>query len=363
MRQFMIGAAAAAVLPALTFSTSALADDTTIAKNHAPIGVMGDHMHHQGEVMFSFRYMRMSMSDNRIGTSSVTPGEIATTIPNRFFGAPGQPPTLRVVPTDMTMDMYMLGAMYGVTDWLTVMAMGMVVEKEMDHLTFMGGMGANILGEFTTASSGFGDTKLSALVRMFKTETGAVTHNAHLNLGVSLPTGSVSETDQILTPMGATPSPRLPYPMQLGSGSFDLEPGITYTGANEVFSWGAQYRATLRTDDNDEGYQLGDIHQATAWAQYGPRPWVSFSVRTLLRTQGDIDGIDPRIMAPVQTANPDFHGGDRVDIGVGVNFAGQHGAVKGHRLAVEMTFPVRQDLNGPQMETDWALTAGWQKAF
>lgn len=363
MRNLAVGAACAACL-----MSPAIAHGPTIAKDHAPIGVMGDHMHKQGEVMFSYRFMRMNMEGSRIGTDSVTPEEIATTVPNRFFGnppntVPGQPPTLRVVPLDMTMDMHMVGAMYGVTDWFTVMAMGQLVDNGMDHVTFQGGMGTNVLGEFRTETFGFGDTKVSGLFRLFETEMGGVRHNAHVNAGVSLPTGSIDETDQILTPMGGAPTPRLPYPMQLGSGTFDLEPGVTYNGRSNLLSWGGQYRATLRTGDNDEGYTLGDIHQATAWAQVGPAPWISFSARGLFRSQGSIDGIDPMIVAPVQTANPDFHGGERFDIGVGVNLAGQSGVIKGHRLAVEMLFPAYQDLNGPQMETDWTLTIGWQKAF
>ena len=32
--------------------------------NHAPITVMGDHIHEKGELMFSYRYMHMSMKDN-----------------------------------------------------------------------------------------------------------------------------------------------------------------------------------------------------------------------------------------------------------------------------------------------------------
>lgn len=334
-----------------------------MAKHHGPIGVMGDHMPHKGKVMMSFRYQRMRMEGSRIGADAVSPETIATTVPNRFFGAPGQPPTLRVVPTEMSMDMYMVGAMVGVTDWLTVMAMGMLVEKEMDHVTFQGPAGTTVLGGFETGTSGFGDTKVAGLVRLLKTEAGNVRHNAHLNLGLSLPTGSIVETDQILTPTGAMPSPRLPYPMQLGSGTVDFEPGATYTGASPAFSWGAQYRATIRSGDNDEGYALGDAHQATAWAQYGPKNWIAFSLRGLWRTQDAIDGIDPAIMAPVQTANPDFQGGDRFDIGVGLKLVGQKGAIRGHGLGVEMLFPVYQDLNGPQLETDWTLTLGWRKAF
>ncbi len=344
-------------------ATSAHADMATVAKDHAPIGVMGDHMHKAGEVMFSYRFMRMEMEGSRIGADKVTPEEIATTVPNRFFGAPMQPPTLRVVPLEMTMDMHMLGAMYGVTDWLTVMAMGMLVDTGMDHITFQGPAGTTVLGDFRTETFGFGDTKITALAHLFDFEQGGAEHALHLNAGVSIPTGSTTETDQILTPTGATPSPRLPYPMQLGSGTWDFGPGFTYNGRTERFSWGAQYLATIRAGDNNQGYALGDVHQATGWMQYGPAPWIAFSGRIAWRTQDAIDGIDPMIVAPVQTANPDFHGGDRVDVGVGVNLAGQRGAVRGHRLAVEFLIPVHQDLNGPQLETDWTLTIGWQKAL
>ena len=118
MRTFFIGAALAAAV-----SSPAFADGATVAKDHAPIGVMGDHMHKKGEVMFSYRFMRMNMAGSRIGTDPATPEEIVTTVPNRFFGNPMQPPTLRVVPLEMTMDMHMVGAMYAPTDWLTLMAM------------------------------------------------------------------------------------------------------------------------------------------------------------------------------------------------------------------------------------------------
>ncbi|MEM7730934.1 MAG: transporter, partial [Pseudomonadota bacterium] len=160
---------------------------------------------------------------NRIGTDSVSPETIATTVPNRFFGRPMQPPTLRVVPTEMSMNMHMVGAMYAPTDWLTLMAMGSYVTKDMDHITFMGPAGTTRLGTFTTNSSGFGDTKLGGLVRLYEDET----HHLHANIGFSLPTGSITETDRVLAPTGMRPTLRLPYAMQLGSGTFDLLPGLT----------------------------------------------------------------------------------------------------------------------------------------
>ena len=116
--------------------------------------------------MLSYRYMRMQMKDNREGTADLTPETIVTEVPNRFSGMPMQPPTLRVVPTDMTMGMHMLGVMYAPADWITIMAMTMIVQKEMSHITFQGGMGTNQLGTFTTESNGWGDSRLSALIKL-----------------------------------------------------------------------------------------------------------------------------------------------------------------------------------------------------
>ena len=40
-----------------------------------------------------------------------------------------------------------------------------------------------------------------------------------------------------------------------------------------------------------------------------------------------------------------------------------HRAANGHRLAIEIGFPIHQDLNGTQMETDLRVMLGWQWAF
>jgi hypothetical protein len=329
------------------------------ADNQAPFGVMGADMMRKGMWMVTYRYMRMEMEDNLIGTDSVTPEQIVTTVPNRFFGIPGQPPTLRVVPTEMSTDMHMFSAMYAPTDWLTIMGMVPYLDRSMDHVTFQGPVGTTQLGTFTTNASGFGDLKLMGLFRLW--EEGQ--HRLHLNAGLSFPTGSTTEEDDVLTPTGARLTQRLPYPMQLGSGTFDLMPGLSYKGRSGDIGWGAQYLGTIRLGDNDEGYSLGDIHEATGWASYSLTPSVSASLRIAGRTMDSIDGIDPRIVAPVQTADPSFQGGDRLALGLGMNFAAQQGSLEGLRGGFEFGLPVYQDLNGPQLETDWTLTAGVRYMF
>ncbi len=334
----------------------ALADEGHIdALDHAPIGVMGDHRHSQGEWMVSYRLMHMDMGGVQIGADSVTAEQVVTEVPNRFAGNPGQPPTLRIVPTSMRMDMHMAGLMYGLTDQVTLMVMANYVTKEMDHITFAGGMGTDRLGTFRTSPAGFGDTKVTALI--------GLTDNVHINAGVSVPTGSITETDDILTPMGGNPTVRLPYPMQLGSGTFDLEPGITWRGQNDDFGWGAQVMGTIRLGENDEGYSYGDRAMATAWLAKSITPAIALSGRLQAETLGQVDGIDPQIVGPVQTANPDFQGGESVTGLLGVNFAATDGPLRGWRLGIEGGIPIVQDLNGPQMPVDYTLTVGIQKSF
>lgn len=324
--------------------------------DHAPISVMGDHYHEAGEFMFSYRFMSMSMKDNLIGSDRVSPDAVATSVPNRFFGLPNQPPTLRVVPMEMTMDMHMVGFMYAPTDRVTLMGMASHVSKKMEHITYAGGMGTNVLGTFTAEASGVGDTSIAALISLHEDDNSRF----HITAGVSMPTGDVDVTDEVLAPTGMRPTLRLPYPMQLGSGTYDLLTGVTYTNFfSERASWGMQWRGVTRTGDNDEGYTLGDEQNLSAWVSRLVTPRVSWSARVEWFSRGNIDGIDPMIVAPVQTADPTSQGVDRIDLAFGINHVRQGG----HRLALELIAPIQQDVDGPQLETDWQLTAGYQFSF
>ena len=259
----------------------------------------------------------------------------------------------------MTMNMHMFGGMYAPADWLTLMVMGMYMEKSMDHITFRGGAGTIRQGTFTTTSDGPGDTTVTGMFKLFHSGR----HRVQLNAGISIPTGSITERDTILTPMGGAPEVRLPYPMQLGSGTFDFLPGIVYSGRSGKWGWGVQYTGTFRLGENDEDYSLGDKHKLTSWASYRWYDWFSTSFRIEGEKSGTIDGIDPDIAAPVQTADPHNQGGRTLSVLFGFNLAGQTGALMGHRLALEAGLPVYQDLNGPQLETDAVITLGWQYAF
>ena len=308
------------------------------ADDHAPIGVMGDHTHKQGEVMLSYRYMYMRMDGLRDGTSSLSTADVL----DQFM----------VTPTDMDMQMHMFGAMYAVANKLTLTGMIPYIKKSMNHVTRMG-------GRFKTESEGFGDFKLTGL---YEIKDWGNNNNLILNFGLSFPTGSIDEKDR--TPMG--PDQQLPYPMQLGSGTWDLLPGITYNGRVNNISWGGQARGVVRLGENARDYTLGDRLNLTGWTAYNLNHWLSGSFRLDWGFWGNIDGADPELNpAVVPTADPDRQGGNRLDALFGINFVNQIGPkwLQGHRFAAEFGFPLYQDLDGPQLETDWVLWLGWQYAF
>lgn len=319
--------------------------------DHAPIGVMGDHMHQAGEFMFSYRFMRMNMSDMVQGSNSRSASDIVTSVSNPF--AP--PATVRVVPKDMSTNMHMLGFMYAPNNDITLMAMLNYIERDMNLTTFEGMTGNTELGQFATASSGLGDSKLGLLYRLFD----STHHHLHFNLTWVIPTGSTDETDDVLTPMNMRMTMRLPYSMQPSNGSNQAQVGLTYTGKNKQFSWGSQLNTTTPLERNDEGYTVGDQYQLSSWLAYQLPQKTSLSLRLLYNHSERIKGQDNEIMAPVTTANPSNYGGHNLQAAVGINTV----IMNKHRVGLEYQVPLNYHAKGIQMDMDNMLTLGYQLAF
>lgn len=302
---------------------------------HAPIGVTGDHVHHAGETMLSYRYMLMDMNGLQNDSHGLSTGNVLK--------------SFKTTPTDMTMEMHMFGLMFAPGDTVTLMAMVPYTELSMNHLTRKG-------GKFQTNSSGLGDIRLTGLINAYNYGK----HRFIINSGVSLPSGSINERDD--TP--AAKDARLPYPMQLGSGTVDLLPGITYLGQADNFSWGAQGIATLHIGTNDNGYSKGDRFDSSLWGAIAPCKWMSASIRTAWNTWANIDGADAALNKTlVPTADPALRGGQQANLGFGLNFYVPEGPMKSLRLSSEFILPIYQDLQGPQLETDWTWIFGAQMSM
>lgn len=299
------------------------------------LNVIGGHTHPAGQKMLGYEFMYMDMDGHLNGTDDVGVSEILKKFPSASTG--------------MTVAVHMIEAMYAPTSELTLMAMLPIKDIDMDMV--MDGV------RFTEHSSGIGDLQLMTLYTLL----GSVSkgHRLILDAGMSFPTGSIDEKNTIF---GETFT--LEYPMQLGSGTYDLMPGLTYLGESKKLAWGAQFLTTLRFGRNDNGYRFGNEYGLMAWLGYAITDWFAPSVRINGRIWGNVHGADPTIDPTIDAeGDPDRQGGRRIDLLFGTNFFVPTGMLKGTRLMIEAGFPIYEDLDGPQLSTQWLLTAGLTYSF
>lgn len=341
--------------------------------SHAPLGVMADHAHEAGELMFSYRSMGMVMEGIRDGTTPISTEKALH--------------DYAMVPITMRMQMHMFGAMLAPHNRVTFMAMISYRDNSMEmegaHLHETGGHDHPV-GRHSMSTGGFGDLRLSALIPLLNTSNA----DFLLNAGVSVPTGAID----LKGTHGGSELTVLPYPMQLGSGSFELRSGATFAATRGSWSYGLQGRAAIPLNKNSQDYRLAPTVGSTLWGARRLNDWISVSLRGSFENWGGITSFVEHAemgtaedehdhtahhshAAPTASAqtvymsptmDPNLQGGTRATLAPGVNVIVPDkfsGILTGQRLAVEFQMPVYQNLDGPQMELDWTLIAGWQYAF
>lgn len=319
----------------------------------APAGVMYEHvLANKGDVMVGYRYMYSRQSGDILHNGdSVSDATLASDGCRGF--------DCNVRPTEMTMRMHMLDIMYAPTDWLTLMIMPQFMEMEMsmrqisdpdpaDHMSHMA-IDHALEGHKT---SGLADTEIHALFSLHEKGDSRL----HMGLGLSVPTG---EVDAAMNMSGHAMA--MDYGMQLGSGTLDFKPSVTYTNTSGQRSWGAQAVGVMRLEsENKSGYALGDMVQATAWLSQGMGAGISASVRGLYTWQDAIRGKYNNTL--VRIGPNDYasnYGGRFLDLGLGLSATIQSGALTGHRVSLEWLQPVMDDPNGYQLERKGTLVFNW----
>lgn len=332
MKKILSKIAAISAIASFSFGANLFAHSShQQADDHAPIGVMRDHVHNKGEFMASYRFKYMKMHDLRAGDNKSNKHEVFK--------------SYNMSPVEMSMKMHMLGAMYGVTDNLTLTGMLSAAEKNMTSEMKMNGR------NMKARTAQIGDSKINALYQFLNKDK----KRAQFNLGLSLPTGAYNEKNNVT---------QLPYAMQIGSGSYELLPGVSYVNKKYDFSFGAQINATFRLDANDRGYKLGDAYNATAWIAKNINSALSLSTRLDYNKKEAIEGVDKSLNTVLTPAsNISVYDSQRLDLLLGSNFIVPKGALKGNRIGLEFGMPIYERIDGPLLETDYVINLGWQKTF
>ena len=295
-----------------------------------PFGIMSGRA---GQWMIGYQYMFERLDGILSGSNGITEADVL-----REF---------QTSPTDMTMQTHMGMLMYAPTDRLALMAMLPYVKMSMGEVHRDGSRSAE-------RSNGIGDLELRGLYSLHSAKD--LRHRILANFGVGFPTGSINHSD--------AEGSRLEYPMQTGSGTYSLLPGITYLGQLLPWSWGAEFSSKVRLGRNEHGYREGNRYEPRMWVARQLTRWVSLSAGANGELLENIHGTDS-LLDPTDepTKDPNRQGGKRLDAVLGATFTPLGRFFKGQQFLVQGDVPVAQSLNGPQLKRSYMLHVAWQREF
>ena len=300
----------------------------------APVGVKVGGEKESGAWSFSYQYTRTDGSGLLDGRGQVTSEDVFA---DDYDASP-----LRMV-----RETHWINALYGYDETTSLLFTLPWLNNEI-RMQSSGGE------NYDMRTTGMGDLTITGLFGLKHEEDEAL----HAQLGLSLPTGSRDERG--VTPFSGGISEKLPYSLQLSSGTLDLIPGITYVRRLEATSVGIQAQEIVRLTENSDGYQLGNETLLNAWVSRVFKEDLSGSLRLGYHHQESLSGQDADIDASQSPLHdPNSQGGDRVSVWAGINYT-QTG---GHSFGFELGGPLWQDLNGPQLEHDLSYALGWHYSF
>ena len=307
-----------------------------------PVNMRASYTLDHNRVLLAYSFERVASEGIIDGTSSRS----SLSVINSGFASS---------PTSVDRDRHTFYAMWSPFDDLTfrfeLPFEHVVVEQ--DYLTAAGPMAS-----YKTESDGFGDIQAWVLYRVAHTDRT----NVHLNVGLSLPSGSINETQ--VTAQSAGQLIRLPYPLQMGSGTVDLMPGVTYRGRWERLEWGGQALGTLRAGTNSQGYTLGNLVEVTSYGAWKWVDWMSTSFTLQWRQEFNGSGADPLInptSSPI--AQLGTHASQRLDALFGLALTPTGGFLRNTRWVVNAGLPAYQWTEAPLPRVSWRVVSALEYAF
>lgn len=293
---------------------------------HAPISVMGDHLHKKGSSMISVRYMQMLMKDLYEGGEELSEDD--------FFNDT----SYMMMPKDMTMTMTMLGYMYGVSDKINFSLMVNYLSNSMDMVRRMGRSTRSM------QSNNLGDTSLNLLYGHKNSNEQRLISKFKL----LLPTGNFQEKKS---------GSLLGFPMQTGVGSYALGYGLTYTKFFERSSIGTDINYLAILNRNSQDYQVGNSTVFNTWYAYNINDSISANLLFNIQARDPYSSDITNPMSP--TLDDSSQHGVRGNAKIGLNYLMKNK----NRLAFDYGIPLYRDLAGYQLDQASSFTIGFQKAY
>ena len=300
--------------------------------SHAPINITGDHFHDKGGLMISYRYIFKNMSGNLNGNSEVKIEDIFN--------------SYNLISESNRVESHKVGFMYGMSTKINLMASIGFTVKTMNLLSKKN-------QSFKPKSSGINDINITALYNLVDKSR----NKTHLNIGISFPIGSINFNDEY----SSSSITKLPYNMQIGSGTWNTNLGFTTFFQYEKFSFGLQPSYKVHIGKNSNDYSFGNILDVNYWAAVKISNWISLSLNLQNKFSNKIRGNDPELTSNIVPESNAYNYGFYVfNSSIGTNILPPYGKLKNIRIGIEYFLPLLQNYNGIQMGVDNNFVIGLQ---
>lgn len=297
----------------------------------APLSILGDYAQDSGKLRISYRFMPTVWQTNILETNSIDRDQVLK--------------TYQKSPARMDRLQHTLGIMYAPSDNFTLMLHTSYIHHS---IVWAQNVPDNSPVHTTSETSGLADIRVGLLLPLLKLDRDLL----QVRITLSLPTGDLNRSHD---------SQRLPYAMQLGSGTYDPSLGLIYMKQLNYISWGSQAQYTFALHDNSEGYRMGNVLQLSAWGAWKVIDVFSLFAHAKYKDQAQIQGKDSSIITTNSPlSDPTNSGRHSFDLGTGGHFYMPWGALKSFRIAVEFTFPIYHQVQGIQMFPNNTLFASLQ---
>lgn len=309
------------------------------ARPATPVSLAYDAALKESQWKLSYIYQRFDRKGLRRGTNKVRASEADTA-------------DVTQIPVELLTTIHTLGIQHAPFERLTVAITIPLISHRMKQRDFDDGG-----DRYTTKSSGVGDVEIVGVIPFM--EKGDEALDVHL--GLRVPTGEISNRDDVPDGAGGEDEVLLPRSMQTGSRTVAIVTGLSYRGYWEQLGWGAHGTGSLGFGENHRDTRRGNHMQFAGWLAHDVTNWLSGSFRVgfdyQLRSRGKrrvgpadhLDSFRKTTMSKVLEVSP----------GLSVEVPGFNGP----RLHVEASWPVYQDVEATQIDRDWNFTTGWEWVF
>ncbi len=297
-----------------------------------PPGLQRGQIVDVGRFGVSVRYSQTEWDEQRDGTDDLSSEELFS----RGY---------QLAATNLEEQRIELDLVYGLDDRWTLYGTVPFIDRELEYDIDTG-------GSAVSDNSGIGDVILGGRYTARANDQELLSYF----VGLGLPTGSHDERGNYAGDSNAY----LPFNLQLGSGTFDLHPGVSYVRMLDTWSVGVRGEAQVHLERNSDNWAVGDTFQLNAWAAKALSRSLTGNVGLQADWRGDYLGDENELdfsRSSIEDVTRQRGSVVSLVLGIAADFSRSYAGA--NRLGLEVQLPLVDRVDGPNLARETTFLVSW----